>query len=162
MNVFLVLRLIFKINVFNWVHVPTKLFRNVSAQILHWCINLCIFYPLVFLMLCPTLLTLPRQETFKKINRNISNTLHVVSSWLLNAQMCFYRCIPCSTSQTFSFFIYYVFAISICIHFCQSEVEQVELALWFSSAHTVVIGLNITMNQVPRVQVLDVWDHLLK
>ena len=138
-----------------------ELNRVALAQNLNGSCQLLFFDPFVLVPLVVGLESLPRKHTSQEVHGNVTDTFHIISAGLLNTQVSVDGSISGSSGQIFTLSVRDVFAISLDVPLGESKVEQEHFMAGFVVTHAEVIGFDISVDEVPVVDVLDSGDHLI-
>mmetsp|Transcript_9826 Transcript_9826/g.27635 ORF Transcript_9826/g.27635 Transcript_9826/m.27635 type:complete len:294 (-) Transcript_9826:96-977(-) len=116
----------------------------------------------VLLFLRIGLEALPRQLATIEIHQHVAYRLEVVASALLDSQMCVHTRVPGSACQTLAFTVWYVLlGLRVPVLFGQPEVDNVHLIGLLPQANEEVVGLDIAVDEILRMDVLNTVDHLV-
>lgn len=107
---------------------------------------------MIFLLFAGAFHLLPRQESFGKVDQDVTDTLKIVSSRMLNSQVRVDRSVTSSTSQSFVFLVRnMVISLSVSVLLGQTEIDQVDDVGLVVQTYQKVIWLDVSMDVVPRV-----------
>lgn len=138
------------------VEVDSHLRGEAPAKKLSWSCHLLLHDSIVLLLLGGGLKSLPRQRATEEVHEHISQRLEVISSRLLNAEMCVDGSVTSSASQVLVLSVRDVqmsFGVSILLG--QTKINDIDLVASFADAHEEVVRLDISVDKVSRVNVLD-------
>jgi len=119
--------------------------------------------PLVLLPLVGRLQALPGQGTQVEVHENIPQRFQVIATRLFNAQMCVNGGIAGGAREVLVFPIRNVLQRARVPELLgQAEVNDVHQVALLAETHEKVVRLNVAVDEVPRVDVVDAGDHLVR
>lgn len=105
---------------------------------------------------------MPRQSASVEVHQNVAERLHVVSTRLLDAQVCVDACVAGRPSQVFVFPVWNVGPRPVVSELLgQTKVDQKEFVAVTPDAHEEVVGLDVSVDEVFVVNKLDAAYHLV-
>jgi hypothetical protein len=118
---------------------------------------------LVFLFLCCSFESLPRQAASVEVHEDVSQALHVVAATLLNTKMGVDGGVSGSSCQVLVLSVRNVLTGPVVsVLFGQSKVDQEEFVAVTPNTHQEVVWLDVTMNEILIVDVFNSPDHLIR
>jgi hypothetical protein len=119
----------------------------------------------IFLFLGSGFQTLPGEGTTEEVHKNISEGLEVVPTGLLYAKMGVDRGVTSSTSEILVLSVWDMeVGLRVTEFLCQAKINDVDLVAPLSDAHQKVVGFDVTMDEVARVDIFDagnLWGRLV-
>jgi hypothetical protein len=113
----------------------------------------------VLLLLGSSLEALPRQSTTQEVHEDISERLKIISAGLLDTQVSVDRGVTSCTSQILVLAVRDVeMSLWITELLRETEIDDIDLVAPLANTHEEVVGFDITMNEVSRVDVFDTGD----
>ena len=110
----------------------------------------------VLLLLGSSLLTLPGESTAEEVHENISERLQIVPASLLNPKVGVDGGVARSARQVLVLSVRDVkVRLRVPVLLGQAEIDDVDLVATLPNAHQEVVGLDVAVNEVARVDVLD-------
>ena len=108
----------------------------------------------VLLLLSSGLQTLPRKGTAKEVHENVGEGLQVIATSLLNTQMSVNRGVPGRTGKVLVLSVRDMkMGLRVPELLGQTKINNVDLITTFANTHKEIVGLNIAVNEVTRVDV---------
>jgi hypothetical protein len=123
--------------------------------------QLLLLDPFVFVPLVVGLESLPREHSSQEVHGDVADALHVVSAGLLDTQVSVDGGVPGGSSQVLSLSVGNVLAVSLDIPLGEPKIKKEHFVASFVVAHAEVIRFDISVDEVPVVDVLDPGDHLV-
>lgn len=114
----------------------------------------------ILLLSLLSLQSLPIEFSFQKIHQDIRESLHVVSSGLLQANVSVYRDISSSARKPFSLSVSNVLFLGVHVFLSQSKINQENSSVFFSSTGHYVVWLYVSVNDSVPMNELDDFQHL--
>ena len=136
----------------NWVALAEHLNRGGQFLLLD---------PFILVPFVVGLEALPGEHSSEEVHGDVADALHVVSAGLLNTQVSVDGGIPGSSGQVLSFSVRNMLSISLNIPLGQSKVKKEDFVAGFIVSHAEVIGFDISVDEVPVVNIFDSGDHLV-
>jgi hypothetical protein len=138
------------------VEVYRKLIGVTSAQDLGGSRHLLLHDSVILLLLGGSLQSLPRQRTSKEVHEYVAEGFEVVSSRLLNTEMCVDRGVTSGTGQVLVLSVRNVqVSLGVPVLLRQSEIDHVDLVASLADTHQKVVRLDVPVDKVSRVNVFD-------
>jgi len=117
----------------------------------------------VFLLLGGCFKPLPRQRGSVEVHEDITQTLHVIPSALLDPQMGVDRRVPGRSREVLVFPVGNMLTRSVVpVLFSKAEVYYEHLVAMTSNPHQEVIRFDVSVDEVFVVNVFDAADHLIR
>ena len=141
------------------------LFFYPSDQLFNRGLHFFVFNPVILLLLRPPLQPLPRQAPLQKIQHYVPDALTVVPPRLLHPQMRVDRRIPRRPCQLLVVPVRDVLAgLRLPVTLRETEVYDVDdvLRFFLSEAHQEVVGFDVSVEEVVRVQEFDALQDLIR
>jgi hypothetical protein len=127
-----------------------------TAKEVSGCGHLLFHDAIIFLFLGGGFQTLPGESTAEKVHKNISQRLEVIPTGLLNAQMGVDRGVAGSTGEILVLSVWNMeVGLRVTEFLCQTKINDVDLVAPLSDAHQKVVGFDVTMDEVARVDIFD-------
>jgi len=124
--------------------------------------HLLLHNAVVLLLLRRRFQSLPREGATQKVHEDICEGLEIITTSLLNTQVRVDRSVPRRSSQVLVLPVRDVkVSLRVTELLGQSEVDDVDLVATFADAHQEIVGLDVTMNEVARVDVFNARDQLV-
>lgn len=144
------------------VEVDCHLRGESTAEELGWCGHLLLHDAVVLLLLGGRLESLPRQRSTQEVHENVAEGLEVISSRLLDTQVSVDGSVSSSSSQVLVLPVWDVqVGLWVAVLLGETKVNDVDLVSSLSDSHEEIVWLDISVNEVARVDVLDARDHLV-
>lgn len=100
--------------------------------------------------------TLPGQRTSQEVKEDVTNSLKIISSRLLVADVSVERGISCSTCQVLTFSERNVLSVGVFVTLSEPEVDDVDVVFGaLGASNQEVIGLNVSVNNSLFVDLLN-------
>ena len=113
----------------------------------------------VLLLLGSSLLTLLEESAAEEVHENISERLQIVPASLLNPKVGVDGGVARSARQVLVLPVRNVkVRLRVPVLLGQTEIDDVDLVATLPNAHQEVVGLDVAVNEVARVDVLDARD----
>lgn len=113
----------------------------------------------VLLLLGSGLESLPRQGASQEVHENVTERFEVISSRLFDSEMGVDRGISSGTGQVLVLSVRDMqVGLRVPVLFRQTEIDYVDLVASLADAHQKVVRLDISVDEVSRVDVLDSRD----
>jgi len=117
----------------------------------------------VLFLLVVGLNTLPRQKSSHQINQHITNSFQIISSTLLNTEMCVDGGVSGSTRKILVLTVRdMLMSFAISIFLGKTKIDNVDNIGFFSETEKEVIGLDISMDVVSTVNEFDSGNLFLR
>jgi hypothetical protein len=95
-------------------------------------------------------------------HKDVTKRLEIISSRLLNTQMGIDRSVPSSTSQVLVLPVGDMqMSLGVSVLLGETEINDIDLIASFPNAHEEIVGLDISVDKVSRVNVFDSRDELV-
>mmetsp|Transcript_43258 Transcript_43258/g.123756 ORF Transcript_43258/g.123756 Transcript_43258/m.123756 type:complete len:328 (-) Transcript_43258:225-1208(-) len=144
------------------VQVRRELGREIPAELFWRRIHLLPQDLLVLVPLGARLQALPRQLALQKVHHEVADGLQIVTSALLHTQVSVHARVSRRTCQGLVLLVWNVLMrLRVAILLGQAEVNDVHLVSLGANADEEVVGLDVSMNDVPGVHVLQAANHLV-
>lgn len=141
------------------VEVDGKLVGEATAENFGRCGHLLLHNSVVLLLLGSSLETLPGELATKEVHEYVSQRFHIISTRLLDSQMSVDRSITSGTSQILVLSVRDMeVRLWVAILLGKTKVNDIYLVTALADSHEKVVGLDVAMNKVSRVDVLDTRD----
>lgn len=141
------------------VEVDCKLVGVSSAKNFGRGCHLLLHDTIVLLLLGGRLESLPRQRSPQKVHEDVTEGLEVISSGLLDTEMGVNGGVSRGTRQVLVLSVRDVqVGLWVPVLFGQTEIDHVDLVAALADSHQKVIGLDVSMDKVSRVNVFDTGD----
>ena len=112
--------------------------------------------PVVLLFLCGSFEALPWKRTAEEIHEDVSKGLEIVAASLLNTQMSIDGGVTSGAGQVLVLPVGNVkVGLRVSIFLGETEIDYIHLVAALPDSHQEVIRLDVTVNKVPRMDVLD-------
>lgn len=138
----------------------SKLRRKVSAKLLDCSLHLFLLYFGVLFSKSSHSQSLPGQRASQKVDKDIGQSLKVVSSGLLNSQVSIDGGISGCTCESFSILIRNVFLVWVHELFGQSKVKYKNSVLLSFVSDGKIVWLDVSVDDSPWVNVFNSFEHL--
>jgi len=140
----------------------SKLVGETSAEEVGRRSHLLFHDTIVFLLLGGSLEALPWESTAEEIHEDVCEGFKVITTSLFDAQVGVDRSVASGTSQVLVLAVRDVqVGLWVAEFLCETKVNNVDLVATFANAHQEVVGLDVTMNEVARVDILNARDQLV-
>jgi hypothetical protein len=117
---------------------------------------------MILLLFVVSLDTLPRQIPFQQVNHHVTNSLQVISSTLLNPQVCIYTSIPCSTSQILILAVRnMLMCLRITVLLTKTVINYENNIRFPPQPNQVIVRFDITMDVTLWMHELNTLNHLI-
>jgi hypothetical protein len=95
-------------------------------------------------------------------HKDVTKRLEIISSRLFNTQMSIDRSVPSSTSQVLVLPVGDMqMSLGVSVLLGETEINDIDLIASFPNAHEEIVGLDISVDKVSRVNVFDSRDELV-
>ena len=92
-------------------------------------------------------------------HKNVTKRLEIISSRLLNTEVGVDRGVSSGTGQVFVLSVRNVqVRLGVTVLFGETKVDDIDLVTAFADTHEEIVGLNVAVNEVARVDVLNSGD----
>lgn len=126
--------------------------RKSLAEHFDRCVHLLVSDALIFLRLCRCSQSLPWERSAQEVHEQISETLEVVSTTLLNSKMRINARIARSSRQILVVLVLNVHKGSgIAISLGQTIIDEINMVSTLPCSHDIVFRLDISMNKMLRM-----------
>lgn len=133
-----------------------KLVGEATAEKVRGCGHLLLHDPVILLLLCGGLETLPGERTTEEIHEDVSKGFEVVAASLLNTQVSVDGGVTGSASQVLVFPVGNVeVGLRVPVLLGKAEINHIDLVATLPDSHQEVIRLDITVDEIAGVDVLD-------
>lgn len=144
------------------VEVDGKLVGEATAEDVGRGGHLLLHDAVVLLLLGSSLKALPWQGAAQEVHEDITKRLEVVTTGLLDTEMGVDRRVTSSTSEVLVLTVGDVeMCLGVTVLLCETEIDDVDLVAALSDAHQEVVWLDVTVDEVARVDVLYARDQLV-
>ncbi|KAI6775375.1 hypothetical protein HG530_002133 [Fusarium avenaceum] len=144
------------------VQVNSELVGEATAEDLGRGGHLLLHDTVVLLLLGGSLQSLPGERTTAKVEHDVTEGFHVVTTRLLNTQMSVNRGVASSTSQVLVLSVGNVeVSLWVSVLLGKTEIDNVDLVASLADAHEEVVRLDISVDKRLCVNVLDSGDELV-
>lgn len=141
------------------VEVEPELVGEAAAEELGRRRHLLLHDAIVLLLLGGSLEALPREGATEEVHEHVSEGLHVVSTRLLDTQVSVDGCVASCASQVLVLSVRDVqVCLGVAVLFGETKVNDVDLIAALAHAHEEVVWLDVTMDEIARVDVFDARD----
>jgi hypothetical protein len=114
---------------------------------------------IIFLLLSSSLEPLPRKGTAEEVHEHVSQGFEIIATSLFDAQMGVDGCVPRRSGQVLIFPVRDVkMGFRVPEFLRETEIDDVDLITTFADSHEEVVGLDVPVNEVSRMDVLDTGD----
>mmetsp|Transcript_2859 Transcript_2859/g.10917 ORF Transcript_2859/g.10917 Transcript_2859/m.10917 type:complete len:231 (-) Transcript_2859:766-1458(-) len=137
-----------------------KFVRNATAQCLDWCILLHVCHFSVLFLLCFCSHSLPWKRSLQEVYQNISEAFQIVPARLLVSHVGEYTGVSKSSCQRLSITERNMHA-SVFENFGKTKINEEHLAAVLPYSHQKIVGLNISVDNISRMQIFQSLDHLV-
>lgn len=118
--------------------------------------HLLLHDPVVLLLLGSSLESLPGQRAAQEVHEHVSERLEIITTSLLNTQVSVDRGVTSGTSQVLVLPVGDVqMGLRVPVLLGKTEIDNVHLVTTLADAHEEVVGLDVTVDEVPGVDILD-------
>lgn len=116
----------------------------------------------VLLLLGGSLQSLPRELATEEVHEDVTERLEVVTTGLLDTKVGVDRGVTGSSGEVLVLTVGDVqVRLGVTVLLGETKVDHVDLVSALADAHQEVVGLDVTVNEVARVNVLDARDQLV-
>mmetsp|Transcript_122964 Transcript_122964/g.226495 ORF Transcript_122964/g.226495 Transcript_122964/m.226495 type:complete len:229 (-) Transcript_122964:394-1080(-) len=144
------------------IEICDKLGWEMLAKHLYWCGHLLLHDFLVFLFLAISFEPLPWQTPSIEVHQDIADSLQIITSTLLNTEMCVYASISCCACEILALSVGDVLLrLRVAVLLCQPKVNDVHLVGLFAQTNEEVVRLDIPVDEILGVHILNTIDHLI-
>lgn len=141
------------------VQEDTELVGETAAQQVGGRGHLLLHDPVVLLLLRRSLESLPRERATEEVHENVSERLEIIPTSLLNAQMGVDRRVTGGSCQVLVLPVRDVeMGLGVAVLLRKAKIDDIDLVSALANTHKEVVGLDIAVNEVARVDVLDAGD----
>jgi hypothetical protein len=103
-----------------------------------------------------------RSRQVSAYHKYVTKRLEIISSRLLNTQMSIDRSVPSGTSQVLVLPVGDMqVSLGVSVLLGQTEINDIDLIASFPNAHEEIVGFDISVDKVSRVNVFDSRDELV-
>lgn len=121
--------------------------------------HLLLHDPVVLLLLGRSLEALPGQGATEEVHEDVSEGLQVITTSLLNAQVSVDGRVTSSTRKVLVLPVRDMeMGLGVPVLLRKTKIDDVDLVPALADAHEEVVGLDVTVDEVTRVDVLDTGD----
>ena len=144
------------------VEEDTELVRETAAKKIGGSGHFLLHDAVILLLLSCRLKALPRESTTKEVHQNICEGFKIVTTGLLNTQVGVNGCVASSTCEVLVLPVRNVqVSLRVAELLGKTEIDDVNLIATLSDAHKEIIGFDITVNEVARMDVFNARDKLI-
>lgn len=141
------------------VEEDAELGGETTAKDIGWSGHLLLHDAVVLLLLGSSLQSLPGESAAEEVHEDVGQRLEVVTTGLFNAQMGVDGRVPGSTGKVLILPVRDMkVRLGVPELLGETEVDDVDLVATLPDAHQEVVGLDVTVDEVARVDVLDAGD----
>lgn len=134
----------------------TEFIGETTAEEVSGCGHLFLHDAVIFLLLGGGFQTLPGEGTAEEVHEDVSEGLEVVATGLLNTEMGVDRSVASRTSEILVLSVRDMeVGLRVTEFFRQTKINDVDLVAALSDAHQKVIGFDVTVDKVARVDIFD-------
>lgn len=136
-----------------------ELVGETAAQQVSGCGHLLLHDPVVLLLLGSSLETLPRQRATEEVHEHVGERLQIVPAGLFDTQMSVDGRVTSGTRQILVLAVRDVqVGLGVPVLLRETKINDVNLVTTLPNAHEEVVGLDVAVDEVARVDVLDAGD----
>jgi hypothetical protein len=136
-----------------------ELVGEATAKEIRGCGHLLLHNPIVFLLLCSGLETLPGKRTTEEIHENIRERFEIIATSLLNTQVGVDGGVTGSTGEVLVLSVGNVkVGLRVSVLLGKAEINDIDLVSTLADSHQKVVWLDVTVDEITRVNVLDTRD----
>jgi len=136
-----------------------ELVGEATAEEIGRCGHLLLHDPVVLLLLCSGLETLPRERATEEIHKNVSERFEVVAARLFNTQMSVDGGVASSTGQVLVLSIRNVkVGLRVSVLLGETKVDDIDLVSPLADSHQEVVRLDVAVDEIAGMDVLDARD----
>ena len=133
-----------------------KLVRKTTAEKIGGCGHLLLHDPIVLLFLGSGLETLPGERTTEEIHENVSERFEIVAASLLNTKVSVDGGVTGSAGEVLVLPVGNVkMGLRVSVLLGKAEIDHIDLVATFPDPHQEIVRLDVTVNEVARVDVFD-------
>lgn len=137
------------------VQEDAELVGEPTAEQVGGCGHLLLHDTVVLLLLCSGLQALPRKGPAEEVHEDVSQGLQVIATGLFNTKMSVDRGVTSCACQVLVLSVRNMkMGLGVPVLLRKAEIDDVDLVATFSDTHKEVVGLDITMDEVTRVNIL--------
>ena len=151
-----VVRLVIETQSTGVVQEDRELLRVATAKQVRGGGHLLLHDPVVLLLLGSSLETLPGKRASQEVHENVGKRLEIITTSLFDTQVSVDRSVTSSTSQVLVLPVGDVeMGLWIPVLLGETEIDNVHLVTALADTHEEVVGLDVTVDEVPGVNILD-------
>mmetsp|Transcript_98889 Transcript_98889/g.189798 ORF Transcript_98889/g.189798 Transcript_98889/m.189798 type:complete len:229 (-) Transcript_98889:400-1086(-) len=144
------------------IEIGDKLGWKMLAKLLYRCGHLLFLDFLVFLFFAVGFEPLPWQTPSTEVHQDIANSFKIITSTLLNTEMCVHAGISSCACEIFALSVGDVLLrLWVTVLLCEPKVNDVHLVGLLAQTNEEVVRLDIPVDEILGVHILNTIDHLI-